>query len=71
MRSELETSPTSKHAEVFRFLFAMSIFIFRFLFVAVHSPRDRAVPRHHFRKCGDAILGVIFGRRVNVKAPYP
>src|SRR6267143_6774613 len=30
MRNELETSPTSKHAEVFRFLFAKSSSIFAF-----------------------------------------
>jgi hypothetical protein len=44
MRNELETSPTSKHAAVFRFLFAMSSFIFRFLFGTVHPPRDLALP---------------------------
>src|SRR6266849_103187 len=36
--------PPRSTAEVFRFLFAMSIFIFRFLFAAVHSPPHLAFP---------------------------
>src|SRR6267142_6190698 len=60
--------PPRSTAAVFRFLFAMSISIFRFLFAAVPSPRDLALPpidggnlspHPHLSDCLVLVLGVI------------
>src|SRR6266850_7201962 len=49
MRIELETSPTSKHGVVFRFLFATSRSVFRFLFVP--PPRSSYLPLRPMTTC--------------------